>query len=42
MPSLSILKDDQRVICFSPSCVLNNNGHGRGTYELTKMAPHAG
>lgn len=39
-PSLSILKDDQRVICFAPSCVLNNDGHGRGTYELTKLAPH--
>lgn len=40
MPSLSILKDDQRVICFSPSCVLHNDGRGRGTYELTKLAPH--
>ena len=40
MPSLSILKDDQRAICFSPSCILHNDGHGRGTYELTKMAPH--
>lgn len=38
-PSLSILKDDKRVICRSPSCILNNGDHGRGTYELRKLAP---
>lgn len=38
-PSLSILRDDKRAICRSPSCSLNNNDHGRGTYELRKMAP---
>lgn len=37
--SLSILADDQRAICKSPACPLNNNDRGRGTYELTRMAP---
>lgn len=40
MPSLSILRDDKRVICKAPHCVLNNNDHGRGTYELRQLAPH--
>lgn len=40
-PSLSILRDDQRVICRG-NCELNNDGHGRGTYELRTMAPSAG
>lgn len=39
--SLSILRDDRRVICKAGGCELNNNDHGRGTYELRKMAPHA-
>ena len=39
MPSLSILRDDKRAICKSPSCILNNSDHGRGTYELRKLAP---
>lgn len=39
VPSLSILTDDQRAICKSPACELNNGDKGRGTYELTKMAP---
>jgi hypothetical protein len=39
MPSLSILRDDRRVICKAGHCVLNNNDHGRGTYELRKLAP---
>jgi len=38
-PSLSILADDKRAICKAPHCVLNNNDRGRGTYELTIMAP---
>jgi hypothetical protein len=38
--SLSILRDDRRVICKSPSCILNNGDHGRGTFELTRLAPH--
>lgn len=38
-PSLSILADDQRAVCKSPSCQLNNGDRGRGTYELTVMAP---
>lgn len=37
--SLSILRDDRRVICKSPACPLNNGDHGRGTFELTKLAP---
>lgn len=36
-PSLSILKDDQRAICRSPSCILNNNDRGRGTHELATL-----
>ena len=40
-PSLSILADDQRVCCKAPQCVLSNDGRGRGTYELTTMAPTA-
>jgi hypothetical protein len=38
-PSLSILRDDQRAICKSPSCELSNDGRGRGTYELRTLAP---
>jgi hypothetical protein len=41
MPSLSILRDDRRVICKAGHCTLNNNDHGRGTYELRKLAPSA-
>jgi hypothetical protein len=41
VPSLSILADDQRVCCKAPSCDLYNDGRGRGTYELTTMAPTA-
>jgi hypothetical protein len=37
--SLSILADDQRAVCKSPACPLNNSDRGRGTYELTVMAP---
>lgn len=38
-PSLSISRDDERAWCHSPTCELNNNGRGRGTHELTQMAP---
>lgn len=38
-PSLSISRDDERAWCHSPTCELNNDGRGRGTYELTQMAP---
>ena len=38
--SLSILRDDRRVICKSPSCILNNGDRGRGTFELTSLARH--
>lgn len=37
--SLSILRDDRRVICRGGGCILNNDGHGRGTAELRKLAP---
>jgi hypothetical protein len=40
-PSLSILPDDKRAICKTPGCILNNDDHGRGTYELTTLAPGA-
>ncbi len=40
-PSLSILRDDKRAICKTPGCLLNNDDHGRGTYELTMLAPGA-
>lgn len=36
--SLSILRDDQRAICKTGGCELENDGHGRGTYELQTMA----
>jgi hypothetical protein len=38
-PSLSILRDDERAICRSPSCILNNDDNGRGLWELRTMAP---
>lgn len=40
-PSLSILPDDKRAICKTPGCILNNDDRGRGTYELTALAPGA-
>ena len=40
-PSLSIAKDDKRVFCKTPGCVLDNNGRGRGTHELARLAPGA-
>lgn len=39
-PSLTIMKDDRRVICRVPGCLLNNLDKGRGTWELRTMAPH--
>jgi hypothetical protein len=38
-PSLSIARDDERVFCKSPGCILNNNDRGRGTNELRRLAP---
>jgi hypothetical protein len=38
--SLSILRDDRRVLCKAGGCLLNNGDRGRGTYELTALAPH--
>ena len=40
-PSLTVMKDDKRVICRVPGCLLSNDGKGRGTWELRTMAPHA-
>lgn len=36
-----VFPDDRRVMCHKPGCVLHNDGRGRGTYELRKLAPHA-
>jgi len=36
--SLNIFPDDQRAMCMAGGCVLNNNDHGRGTYELRTLA----
>ena len=41
-PSLTVMKDDKRVICRVPGCLLSNDGKGRGTWELRTMAPHGG
>jgi hypothetical protein len=38
-PSLTVMKDDKRVICRVPGCPLNNGDKGRGTWELRTMAP---
>jgi len=40
--SLNILPDDKRALCMAGGCVLNNDDHGRGTYELRKLAPAHG
>lgn len=41
-PSLSIPRDDQRAFCKNGGCILNNNGRGRGTDELVRLAPRRG
>jgi hypothetical protein len=33
-PSLSIFSDDRRVLCYSPDCLLHNDGRGRDAYDL--------
>jgi hypothetical protein len=38
-PSLSIARDDRRVWCKQASCILANDGRGRGTHELEALAP---
>ena len=40
-PSLSIAVDDKRCWCKTPGCILDNDGRGRGTHELRKLAPGA-
>jgi hypothetical protein len=37
-PSLNVFPDDRRVMCMTPTCVLHNDGHGRGTWELRRLA----
>jgi hypothetical protein len=34
-----VFPDDRRVMCHKAGCILNNDGRGRGTYELRKLAP---
>lgn len=36
-----VFPDDRRVMCHKTGCVLNNDGRGRGTWELRKLAPNA-
>jgi hypothetical protein len=33
-----VFPDDKRVMCHTIGCILNNDGKGRGTYELATMA----
>lgn len=35
--SLTIFRDDERVYCGAPHCVLNGQGHGVGSVQLAKM-----
>lgn len=35
--SLTVFKDDERVFCGAPHCVLNGNGRGVGSVALAKM-----
>ena len=35
--SLTVFKDDERVFCGAPHCVLNGGGRGVGSVQLTKM-----
>lgn len=37
--SLLVFKDDRRVLCYSPECILHNDARGRGTRELRQLAP---
>ena len=37
-----VFPDDRRVMCHKAGCILNNDGKGRGTWELRKLAPYAG
>jgi hypothetical protein len=34
-----VFPDDRRVMCHKTGCILNNDGKGRGTWELRKLAP---
>lgn len=35
--SLYVMPDDKRVVCHSSVCILNNEGRGRGTWELRNL-----
>lgn len=37
--SLTVFKDDERVFCGAPHCVLNGGGHGVGSIHLKEMRP---
>ena len=37
--SLSVMRDDTRVYCGSPACVLHGGGHGVGSVALERMDP---
>lgn len=40
-PSLSILKDDRRAYCHTPTCWAHNNGRGRDAWDLAHAASAA-
>lgn len=40
--SLYVFPDDRRAKCHSTACILNNDDRGRGTWELTTLAPRHG
>jgi hypothetical protein len=37
-----VFLDDRRVLCHTTGCLLENEGKGRGTWELRKLAPQHG
>jgi hypothetical protein len=37
-PSLHVMRDDERVLCFAPSCLFHNDGRGRSAYDLHVLA----
>ena len=32
------MRDDERALCFAPSCLFNNDGRGRSAYDLHVLA----
>jgi len=37
-PSLSVMRDDRRVYCHSPSCWAHNGGQGRDAWDIAGQA----